>query len=228
MILPRFEDLEIEWARLKAGGTPSSKGISFLLRGRLITDGGPDGLVATLWLPGVKEPLIGSRKWRPEDIASGKTRHQAWREGSSVILAVLAFLPQMQGGTILYYSDCSCVVKALRDGSGNSDSLQEQALELWQLMARYGIMLFSGWVPGDRVIDMGADGLSRSEGKDWGGYALNSEVWQRVRDTATTAGKTLTVDLFASSSNNKCQRFHTQGTEGADASHTRYRGSKRI
>ena len=35
------------------------------------------------------------------------------------------------------------------------------------------------------------------------------------------AGKTLTVDLFASSSNNKCQRFHslhqTQGTEGADA-----------
>jgi len=35
------------------------------------------------------------------------------------------------------------------------------------------------------------------------------------------AGKTLTVDLFALSSNKKCQRFHsfhhTQGTEGADA-----------
>jgi len=42
-----------------------------------------------------------------------------------------------------------------------------------------------------------------------------------VRDTATTAGKTLTVDVFASSSNNKCQCFHsfhhTQGTKGADA-----------
>ena len=72
----------------------------------------------------------------------------------------------MQGGAILHYSECSCVVQALHDGSANSDILQEQALELWQLTARYGIMLFSGWVPGDRVIDLGADGLSRSEGKD--------------------------------------------------------------
>ena len=43
MILPRLEDLEIEWARLEAGGTSSSEGISFPLRGRLVTDGGPDG-----------------------------------------------------------------------------------------------------------------------------------------------------------------------------------------
>ena len=66
-------------------------------------------------------------------------------------------------------------------GSANSDILHE--------------MLFSGWVPGDRVIDLGADGLSRSEGKDWGGYGLNFAMWQRVRDTAMAAGKTLTVDL---------------------------------
>ena len=87
MILPRFEDLEIQWARLEAGRTASSKGISFPLRGRLVTDGGPDGWGA-LWLPGVREPLLGSGKWRPEDVASGKTRQQAWREGWSVILAV--------------------------------------------------------------------------------------------------------------------------------------------
>ena len=70
MILPRFENLEIEWARLEAGGTHSSEGISFPLRGRLVTDGGPDGWGANpkpLWLPGVKEPLLGSGKWRPED-----------------------------------------------------------------------------------------------------------------------------------------------------------------
>ena len=72
----------------------------------------------------------------------------------------------MQGGAILHYSEYICVVKALHDGSANSNILQEQALELWQLTARYGIMFFSGWVPGDRVIDLGADGLSRSEGKD--------------------------------------------------------------
>ena len=107
MILPRFEDLEIEWARLEAGGTPSSEGISFPLQGRLVTDGGPDGWGATLWLPGVKEPLLGSGKWRPEDVASGK-RQQAWREGWSVILAVLAFLPQMQG--VQFYTTAIAVV----------------------------------------------------------------------------------------------------------------------
>ena len=72
----------------------------------------------------------------------------------------------MQGGAILHYSEYSCVVKALRDGSDNSDILQEQTLELWQVTARYRIMLFSGWVPGNRVIDLGADGFSRSKGKD--------------------------------------------------------------
>jgi len=48
MILPRVQDLEIEWARLEAGGTPSSEGVTFPLRGRLVTDGGTDGWGATL------------------------------------------------------------------------------------------------------------------------------------------------------------------------------------
>ena len=114
MVLPRFEDLEIEQARLVAGGTASSKGISFPLRDRLVTDGGPDAWGTTLWLPGVKEPLLGSGRWRIEDVGSGKTRLQAWREGWSVILTVLVFLPQMQGGAILHYSECSCVVNLVR------------------------------------------------------------------------------------------------------------------
>ena len=79
----------------------------------------------------------------------------------------------MKGKAILHYSDCSCVVKALRDGSAGCDVLQEQALELRQLTSRFGILLLIGWVPGDRVIDLGADGLSRSGGKDWGGHGLN-------------------------------------------------------
>ena len=171
MILPRFEDLELEWDRLESAGLPAQKASPFRceagwlrMEGRII---GPDGWGATLWLLGVKEPLLGSGKWRPEDIASGKTRQQAWREGWSVILAVLAFLLQIQGGAILHYSDCSCVVKALRDGSANSDILQEQALQLWQLTARYGIMLFRGWVPGDRVINLGADRLRKRLGRLW-------------------------------------------------------------
>jgi len=124
MILPRFEDLEIEWARLETRGAPDCSGSAFPLGGRLVTDGGPDGWGATLWLPGVQEPLRGAGKWKQADIATGKTKQQAWREGWSVILAVLAFASHMKGKAILHYSDCSCVVKALPDGSTSSDVLQ--------------------------------------------------------------------------------------------------------
>ena len=43
MILPRFEDLEVEWARLEAGGMQDHTVSSFPLGGRLVTDGGPEG-----------------------------------------------------------------------------------------------------------------------------------------------------------------------------------------
>ena len=62
----------------------------------------------------------------------------------------------------------------------SSDVLQEQALELWQLTSRFGILLLSSWVFGDRGIDLGADGLSRSGGNDWGGYRLGPLVWKMV------------------------------------------------
>jgi len=152
MILPRFEDLEIEWARLESGGVPDCSGSDYPLGGGLVTNGGPDGWGATLWLPGVQEPSRGAGKCRQADIASGKTKQQAWREGWSVILAVLAFALHMEGKATLHHSDCSCVVKALRDGSTGSDVLQEQALELWQLTSRFNILLLSGWVPGDRSL----------------------------------------------------------------------------
>ena len=63
------------------------------------------------------------------------------------------------------------------------------------------------WVPGDRVIELGADALSREEGLDWGGYTADAKMWQAVQGLAKTQLRTLTVDLFASSRNNKCPRF---------------------
>jgi hypothetical protein len=155
MILPRCEDLKIEWASLEAGEAPDCSGTSFPLRGRLVTDEGLDGWGATLWLPGVEEPLLGSSKWRPADIASGKTMQQAWREGWSVILAVIAFVPQMQGGAI---PPIMIFCKSRPSNYGNSRHLECRSFT---------------WVPGDRVIDLGADELSRSGGQDWGGYGLN-------------------------------------------------------
>jgi len=84
-------------------------------------------------MPSVKEVLLGSVKWRLEDIASGKTKQQAWREGWSFSTCLAA---HMKGDRILHYSNCSCVVKALRDSSTNSDVLQEEALVEMQNFAK--------------------------------------------------------------------------------------------
>jgi len=76
-------------------------------------------------------------------------------------------------------------------------------------------------VPGDRVIEHGADVLSREQGLDWGGYTANPATWKAVQSHAETKQQTITVDLFASSRNNKCPRsysfHHTHGSESADA-----------
>ena len=46
-------------------------------------------------------------------------------------------------------------------------------------------------------------------------------MWKAVQGHAETKQRTITVDLFASSHNNKCPRFylfhHTHGSENADA-----------
>jgi len=127
----------------------------------------------------------------------------------------------MKGKAILHYSNCGCVVKALRDSSTSSGVLQKQALKLWQLTFPFGILLLSGWVPGDRVIDLRADGLSRSGRKDWGEYGLSPLAWKLVCNKAESVGKKFTIDLFTSASNAKCPRFHlfhhTQGAESANA-----------
>jgi len=72
MILPRFEDLQVKWARLEAKGAPDSIGSAFPSVGRLVTDGGPDGWGSTLWLPGGKETLRGAGKWKQADIVQVK------------------------------------------------------------------------------------------------------------------------------------------------------------
>jgi len=220
MILPRFEDLEIEWAWLESGGSglqwfclslgrpPRHRRRPRWLRHHVVVARG------TRTSPWCRKMERGRHRVR-ENQAAGFARRLVGNFGCACISS------HMKGKAILHYSDCSCVVKALRDGSAGCDVLQEQALELWQLTSRFGILLLIGWVPGDRVIDLGADGLSRSEGQDWGGYGLNPSAWKLVCDKADSAGKKLTIDLFASASNAKCQRFHsfhhTQGAESADA-----------
>ena len=65
---------------------------------------------------------------------------------------------------MLHLSDCACVVKAIEDGSAKSEMLQDQAVKIWKLTNKLGMLFHSMWVPGDRVIELGADVLSRKQG----------------------------------------------------------------
>jgi len=111
------------------------------LRARFVTDGGQNEWGATLWLPGAKEPLKANGPYRTEDVAAGRCAQQAWREGYATNLGVLAFQTQIAGGAVLHLSDCACVVKAIEDGSVKSEMLQDQAIEIWELTTKLGMLL---------------------------------------------------------------------------------------
>jgi len=94
---------------------------------------------------------------------------------------MLAFQTQIAGDAVLHLSDCACVVKAIEDGSVKIKMLQDQAIEIWELTTKFGMLFYSMWVPSDRVIELGADALSRDEGLDWGGYTADAKMWQAVQ-----------------------------------------------
>jgi hypothetical protein len=122
---------------------------------------------------------------------------------------------------VLHYSDCACVVRALQAGTATSTNIQRWALQIWKFCAEQGIILISGWVPGEEVIRMGADRLSREAGVDKHGYTMGSAMRLAARTLYATRAWQPTVDLFATAANAQCARFysrvHDVGCEGADA-----------
>jgi hypothetical protein len=78
-------------------------------------------------------------------------------------------------------------------------------------------------VPGDEIIQSGADSMSRDGGLDWGGLGLDKgmKAWAAVQTPLHAQGWHLTLDLFASAENNKCERFfsrfHVPTSECTDA-----------
>jgi len=85
----------------------------------------------------------------------------------------------------------------------------------------HDIMLLSGWVPGEEVVRLGADRLSREGGVDVHGYTAGPLMQAAVRTVCQRQGCSLTVDLFATAANKQCprfcSRFHDVGVEDVDA-----------
>ena len=151
-------------------------------------------------------------------------RNQPWREGYASLQCLHAFAHLIPpGSAVLHEGDCACVVAAINRGTSGSIILHRLALKIWRAAAHYSILLFSGWVPGDEIIRSGADSMSRDRGLDWNGLGLDksTKAWAAVQALLSAQGWQLTLDLFASAENNKCERFfsrfHVPAAEHTDA-----------
>ena len=215
IVIPRFEELQAVWER-GATKTPHYGPTC-----RLCHDGGPAHWGATLSRgPGTSD-LEASGEYPAHLVSEGLCDNQPWREAIAGLMALKAFAPHIRGSVVLHYSDCACVVRALREGTATSTDIQRWAFQIWKFCSEHGIILISGWVPGEEVIRLGADSLSREAGVDRHGYTMGSQMQMAVRALCAKQGWRLTVDLFATAANAQCARFysryHDVGCEGADA-----------
>ena len=219
ILVPKFQQMLHMWER--GGELPDGQRPQY----RLTSDGGPRwGATLSAWpIRGVvKPPLEGSGEYPAEWVGQGWCEHQAWREAVSSLLAIKTFTPIIRGSVVLHLSDCACVVKALQEGgSATSAQVHRWAVEIWQWCVEHGIILLSGWVPGEEVVRLGADRLSREDGVDVHGYTAGPLMQAAVATVCRRRGYALTVDLFATAANKQCprfcSRFHDVGTEDVDA-----------
>ena len=182
IVIPRFEELQAVWER------GASMSPHYGPTCRLCHDGGPAHWGATLSRgPGTSD-LETSGEYPAHLISEGLCDNQPWREAIAGLMALKAFAPHIRGSVVLHYSDCACVVRALREGTATSTDIQRWAFQIWKFCAEHGIILISGWVPGEEVIRLGADSLSREAGVDRHGYTMGSQMQMAVRALCAKQG----------------------------------------
>jgi hypothetical protein len=166
---------------------------------------------------GGRERFSTSGRWGKEDECS----EQAHRESTGTVRAFESFLGKLQGKTILHLTDCTPVANAMNAGSKNSLILHRNAISLWKLCARWSLHTVSQWIPGDRMVELGVDELSRDSTIDVHDVRVKDEVWREALHLAAANGMSLHVDWFADPHNTKLPRFWSRepcpGAEGIDA-----------
>jgi hypothetical protein len=121
----------------------------------------------------------------------------------------------------LHLTDCSPVEAAVSKGSKSSQVLQQVAVALWKLAARWAMHIESHWIPGISMLESGVDRLSREEAIDKHDVRVSNEGWQQALAMADNGQMQLTVDWFADPNNTRLPCFwsrqHAAGAAGVDA-----------
>jgi len=112
-------------------------------------------------------------------------------------------------------NDASAAIAAFRKGSFASPELQEAALAVNNIRVKLDIITPLLHVPGLALMHEGIDGASRS-GDNFGpgvnvegirGPAVSDHLWARIQALADEQRWKLTIDLFATASNHRTDRF---------------------
>ena len=125
--------------------------------------------------------------------------------------------------------DAEAALAAPRKGSSITPPMQAGSLQFSRLYARANIDPFCMYVPGLALIAVGIDVASRS-GTDMGADAnlesvvalsVSNEVRAKIKATAQSVGLRVTLDLFATESNRRAERYFSRywepGSEAVDA-----------
>ena len=199
----------------------------------LTWDAGPQGYAALLrwWVD------RGDEEWELKELlligtwpVGAEVEHQPHREILAACLATesAAQRVDLRGSLILYRNDAEAAIAALNKGSFQSPVMQRSAVRLNRLLFELDVVPRMWHVPGLALVAEGIDGASRGGG-DLGddcvdaivGPAVSDDLWGRIEEELQKLGWRVTIDLFASASNARCERFcsrtHEPGAERTDA-----------
>ena len=148
---------------------------------------------------------IFHQNWSPAESSKSST----WRKLRTVVLALSAFAPDLQGKRVAWITDNTSFVQ---NGSKVTE-LQSLALSIFNICVRSGIFLEMKWIP--RNLNYPADLLSRTI--DFDHYTINDDVFLML----DCKWGSHTDDRFACSYNAKLSRynsiFYQPGAEVVDA-----------
>jgi hypothetical protein len=161
----------------------------------------------------------------PEEMVSTPPQHWNWseqvyREGSAYAVATAARAPLCRGRVMIVISDCDPVVHSAARGSRGSEILHHAAQHAALAAVENDCDLACMWAPGQRMVDWGVDGLSRTTAHSLHDAMVGHVVWKHATRLAADLGG-FSVDWFADAAAHQLPRYWARyadgGAEGVNA-----------
>ena len=127
-----------------------------------------------------------------------KAESSTYRELAAVGYVLKSFQHQLKHQVVLWHTDNMNVAQIIHAGSSRNH-IQKLALDIYQLCLHHDIQIVSGWIPHEE--NKLADSISKfNDTDDW---SIDNETFVYVQKQFGN----FDIDRFASSSNNKLERF---------------------